>query len=171
MAWRHQATLKRWPSSTMPNDDRIQNINPTLLQVMACCLTAPSHYLKQRWPRGLRGGGGGTYKITRKTTELLYSSVTRLMPKNFYYDKSTEAWCLTTIFAIIREGRHMNLKFAGLTLQHSNTKSIPRNGKVVKGLFTNTGMIKLSHLRPLHWQSSNPSDDKTVTLMTFLHCE
>ena len=37
----------RWMSLNLTDD------KSTLVQVMACCLTAPSHYLSQCWPRSL----------------------------------------------------------------------------------------------------------------------
>ena len=43
-----------WMSSD-PIDDK-----STLVQVMACCLTAPSHYLSQCWPRSI-----SPYGVTR----------------------------------------------------------------------------------------------------------
>ena len=40
----------RWVNSLWPSDAiRRQGTESTLAQVMACCLTAPSHYLNQCW--------------------------------------------------------------------------------------------------------------------------
>ena len=40
----------QWVNSLGPSDAiRWQRSGSTLAQVMACCLTAPSHYLNQRW--------------------------------------------------------------------------------------------------------------------------
>ena len=45
-----------WPSDAIWR----QRSGSTLAQVMACCLTAPSHYLNQCWPRSL-----SPYGVTR----------------------------------------------------------------------------------------------------------
>ena len=45
-------TVPRW----MPGEDLI-DVKSTLFQVMACCLTATSHYLNQRSPRSMNPSG------------------------------------------------------------------------------------------------------------------
>ena len=57
MAWRwptsilpYVITRPQWVNSLWPNDAIWWQISrSTLVQVMACCLTAPSHYLNQWW--------------------------------------------------------------------------------------------------------------------------
>ena len=44
-------TPPQWVNSLWPSDTiRRQGTESTLAQVMACCLTAPSHYLNPCWP-------------------------------------------------------------------------------------------------------------------------
>ena len=51
--WRHHeisSALNYWVNSLRPSDAIWRHRSgSTLAQVMACCLTAPSHYLNQRW--------------------------------------------------------------------------------------------------------------------------
>ena len=71
-------TLPQWVNSLWPSDAiRRQGTESTLAQVMACCLTAPSHYLNQGLEYGRRIVGArppaGNYS-TAMTLEIQVST-------------------------------------------------------------------------------------------------
>ena len=140
----------RWTSPDLSDD------KSTLVQVMAWCRQAPSHYLKQCWPTSLP-----LYGVTRP--QWVNSLAIKQTPQKLFMLYWTKRVCLTTFLNFTHD--YINKFYWSSYIFHWSF-----NFFISRGLRTDKfGRVWLSALTPFNPQYKSKSDFHTDDMIRYTY--